>query len=184
MRAVSNPLVGLGKQALELGIDSVRVGRPFGVFAIRVSGDDDSAELFWYFDADDERAANRARRTTATSECKRYAVVLHEEIRDREGVKRSAIVAEVGDRDHEQALRMGQPYVPFGGPGQPLETLGNPMMLGDTTNVLRGSTVDPGKPASFVVVCPGCSKKNRVSIARVRDRLPKCGSCGNALLST
>ena len=110
-------------------------------------------------------------------------MVLHEEIRDREGVKRPAIVAEVGDRDHEQALRMGQPYVPFGGPGQPLETLGNPMMLGDTTNVLRGSTVDPGKPASFIVVCPGCSKKNRVSLARVRDRLPKCGSCGNALLS-
>ncbi len=171
----------LGKLALSLAIDSLRVGRPFAVLALHGT-EDGTRTLRWFSEATDDKSVLRARHETATSDCHAYAIVVHEDVRDREGTMRRAVVVEVGDRTHDNALRMAQHYDPFGGPDQPLEARGNPMMLGDTVNVLRGSALDPGRPAAFVVVCPKCSKKNRVSLARVRDRLPKCGSCGASLL--
>jgi hypothetical protein len=188
---VDDELRALGQTALRLGVDSVRTGRGFEAFAIhqREGGEGGAEahaepELRWFVDVSLEAAVARARHVTATSACRRYAIGLHEEIRDREGVKRAAVVVEVGDREHDTALRMAQPYRPFLGPGQALETLGNPMMLGDTTNVLRGATVDPGREAAFVVVCPSCKKKNRVSLARARTQLPKCGACHQGLLES
>ncbi len=181
LRAVPD-LRELGRLALDLGIDAVRAGQSLTVFAITTPPDEEPA-LRWFVDATGEAAVVRARHAIATSDAGRYAIGFEEEIRDREGKKRSAIVVEVGDRDHETALRMAQPYVPFLAPGRPLQRLGNPMMLGDTTNVLRGATLDPGRAPSFVVVCPACSKKNRVSLERVRSRLPKCGSCSKELVS-
>ena len=56
------------------------------------------------------------------------------------------------------------------------------MMLGDTPNALTEALDEPAKPAAFVVVCPGCTKRNRVSVARVREQLPKCGACGAGLV--
>lgn len=179
---VSESLLGLGRRTLQVAIDTVRVGRPFTVFAIHERGEQE-AELKWFVDVSDEAAAIRARHVTATSECERYAIAHHEEIRDRDGVKRLAVVVEVGDREHDDAMRMGQPYEAFAGVSSPLQTLGTPIMLGDTTNVLRGSAIDPGKAPAFVVLCPGCGKKNRVSLARVRDGLPKCGACRKELLA-
>ncbi|MEM6993159.1 MAG: hypothetical protein AAF721_21780 [Myxococcota bacterium] len=174
-------LLPLGRLALGVAIDSLRVGRDFVVFAIRAPADGEPT-LHWYVDADEETSVTRARHETATSDCQRYAIARQQEVRDREGTKRLAAVVEVGDRDHEQALTMAQHYQPFAGPGTELSTLGNPMMLGDTTNVLRGSTLDPGRAAAFIVVCPKCKKRNRVALARVRDRLPKCGACSESLL--
>lgn len=182
MLAAVPDLRELGRMALDLGIDAVRAGQPLTVFAITTSPDEEPG-LQWFVEATHEAAIARARHAIATSEAARYAVGLEEEIRDREGKKRTAVVAEVGDRDHDTALRMAQPYIPFLGPGRPVQRLGNPMMLGDTTNVLRGATLDPGPTSSFVVVCPSCGKKNRVSLARVRNRLPKCGSCSKGLVS-
>lgn len=164
-------------------MDSLRVGRPFVPFSIRVA-EDGTSTLQWFVDAPEERAVARARHEVATSRCVRYAVALVEQIRDRQGTRRPAVVVEVGGRTSEQALRMGQPYEPFGGLDAPLRALGSPIMLGDTTNVLRGSALDPGKPAAFVAVCPKCSQRNRVSLARVRERLPKCGACSESLVST
>lgn len=172
----------LGRLAINLGVDAVRAGQPLTVFTITTQADDE-LKLQWFHDATPPAAATRARHAVATSDAGRYAIGVEEEIRDREGKRRMAIVVEVGDRDHETALRMAQPFVPFLGPGRPVERLGNPMMLGDTTNVLRGATIDPGRPAAFVVVCPECGKKNRVALARVRTKLPKCGSCGKGLVS-
>jgi len=179
--AVNEALRDLGRSALALGVDALRLGRPFEVFAVHLDAAGEST-LHWFHDATSEAALLRARHTTATSDCASYAIASHEEIRDREGKKRPAVIVEVGDRDHDGALRMAQPYRPFLGLGQPLETLGNPMMLGDTTNVLRGSTLDPGREPAFVVVCPGCRKQNRVALGRVRARLPSCGACGKSLL--
>ena len=178
---VSNELLPLGRRALGVGADSLRVGHPFVVFAVVVAADE-SAALRWYVDASDEIAAQRARHETANSDCQRYAIVAHEEVRDREGVLRPAMVAEVGDRNHDEALRIAQPYEAFDGPDVPLKLIGNPIVLGDTVNVLRGSAIDPGKPASFVAICPKCKKRNRVSLARARARLPKCGACSESLL--
>lgn len=173
----------LGKLALCVALDSLRAGRPFVVFCLRAVAET-SPTLHWYSDATPKAAAGRARHATATSDCDRYALVVQEEVRNRDGELRLAAIAEVGDREHDNALRLAQHYEPFAGPDAPLSAMGNPMMLGDTDNVLRGSALDPGRPAALVVVCPKCSKRNRVTLDRVRDRLPKCGACGESLLQT
>lgn len=167
--------------ALELGFDTVRAGAAFVPFVLL---QDEAGELQpkWCVDATPEAAVDRARHTAATSTCVRYAVTRHDEIPDREGIKRAAVIAEVGDREHEAALRMAQPYRPYLSPTQRAEPIGTPIMLGDTVNVLRGATTTPGPEPAFVVLCPACSRKNRVSLRRVREKLPTCGACRKSLL--
>jgi hypothetical protein len=175
------PLRDLGRLALELGLDALRLGTPLQPFAL-LQRDTADIEVSWQADADLATAFARARHVAATSGCSRYAIATHEDILDREGVKRAAIVAEAGDREHDTALRMAQPYRPYLAPTQRAEAIGTPIMLGDTANVLRTPPPTPGPEPAFVVLCPSCSRKNRVSLRRVREQLPKCGACRKPLL--
>ena len=43
--------------------------------------------------------------------------------------------------------------------------------------------VASGQDKFFVVLCPQCSGKNRVSLAKVRSKMPRCGRCKSELLS-
>jgi hypothetical protein len=40
-----------------------------------------------------------------------------------------------------------------------------------------------GQDKFFVVLCPQCSGKNRVSLSKVRSKMPRCGRCKGELLS-
>lgn len=171
----------LGRLALELGLEALRLGTPLQPFVL-LKSDGADLEIAWQADPDPALALGRARHRAATSGCVRYAIAVLEDILDREGVKRAAIVVEAGDRDHDTALRMAQPYRPYLSPQQRAEAIGTPIMLGDTTNVLRQPPPAPGPEPAFVVLCPSCSRKNRVSLRRVREQLPKCGACRKPLL--
>lgn len=180
MTADPRPLRELGRLALQLGLDALRLGAPLQPFVL-VEREDEELELAWQADPDLAAGVARARHAAASSSCVRYAVGTHEDILDREGVKRAAVVVEVGDRDHDTALRMAQPYRPYLSPQQRAEPIGTPIMLGDTANALREPPPAPGPEPAFVVLCPACSRKNRVSLRRVRDQLPKCGACRKPL---
>jgi hypothetical protein len=171
----------LSRVALGIGIDSLRTGRPFVAFALWELGEDISLEEF--IDVDVAAGCRRARHRVASVGAIRYAVVGHEELRDREGIKRLAVVAEVGETGSETAMRMAQPYRPFVGPRGPLEISGSAITIGDAPNALAQPAVEVGSPPSFVALCPACARKNRVSLARVRTTWPKCGGCGAALAS-
>jgi hypothetical protein len=43
--------------------------------------------------------------------------------------------------------------------------------------------VGVGPDKFFIVLCPSCSGKNRVSLAKVRTKMPRCGKCKGELLS-
>ena len=76
----------------------------------------------------------------------------------------------------------GNDFDPIGEPDKDLEDKFRRLEQEEELEAFK-SQAGVGPERHFIVLCPQCSGKNRVSLAKVRSRMPRCGRCKGELLS-
>ena len=76
-------------------------------------------------------------------------------------------------------------FDPSGDPDNELEDKFRRLEQEEELEAFRAQVgASPNQDKFFIVLCPQCSGKNRVSLAKVRSKMPRCGRCKSELLSS
>lgn len=175
----------LASDALDFGLDAVRVGYPPTPFCL--IEDERGIEHRWLFAETPERALALARAAIRgrSDSVLRFALGRYDVLEEPDGRSEPALIVEAADASLQTALMMARTYRPFEGVGRPLHSDARPRVLGDAENPLRGAEPQQDPPSwpdlAVMALCPDCGRKNRVGLSRLLAGRPKCGVCKKSL---